>query len=82
MQNERKNSRTSTKSRSVKFHSCGTPQRYYIDSYADVEEVEEFARLIVKDCAGIYEAIDNGNDVEGTDVYTVALSSRYFGVSG
>lgn len=57
-----------------------TPQRYYIDSYADVEEVEEFARLIVKDCAGIYEAIDNGNDVEGTDVYTVALSSRYFGV--
>lgn len=59
-----------------------TPQRYYIDSYADVEELEEFARLIVKDCAGIYEAIDNGNDVEGTDVYTVALSSRYFGVSG
>lgn len=56
-----------------------TPQRYYIDSYADAEEVEEFARLIVKDCAGIYEAIDNGNNVEGTDVYTVALSSRYFG---
>lgn len=59
-----------------------TPRRYFVDGYADIEEVEEFARLIVKDCAGIYEAIDNGNEVEGTDVYTVALSSRYFGVSG
>ena len=58
-----------------------TPRRYFVDGYADIEEVEEFARLIVKDCAGIYEAIDNGNEVEGTDVYTVALSSRYFGVS-
>ena len=55
-----------------------TPRRYFVDGYADIEEVEEFARLIVKDCAGIYEAIDNGNNVEGTDVYTVALSSRYF----
>ena len=28
-----------------------TPRRYYIDGHADLEEVERFARLIVRECA-------------------------------
>jgi hypothetical protein len=41
----------------------------------------KFAELIVQECAGIYEAIDNGNKVEGTENYLEALHKR-FGVKG
>lgn len=27
-----------------------TPRRYFINGHADIEEVEEFAKLIVKEC--------------------------------
>jgi len=37
-----------------------TPRRYFIDGYADLEEVEEFAQLIVRECAGIVtDAVDH-----------------------
>lgn len=38
-----------------------------------------FAKLIVKECAGIYEKIDNGNLHMGTDNYLEALQ-KHFGV--
>ena len=38
---------------------------------------DKFAELIVKDCAGVYEAIDNGNEQEGTLNYIKALKRRY-----
>ena len=40
---------------------------------------EKFAELIVRDCAGIYEKIDNGNLHMGTDNYLEALQ-KHFGV--
>ena len=30
-----------------------TPRRYFIDGHADLEEVEKFAELIVRECADI-----------------------------
>ena len=39
--------------------------------------MEKFAELIVKECAGIYDAIDNGNLVMGTDDYLEALTKRF-----
>ena len=44
---------------------------------ASVNALEKFAELIVKDCAGVYEAIDNGNEQEGTLNYIKALKRRY-----
>lgn len=38
---------------------------------------QKFAELIIEECAGIYDAIDNGNLVEGTDNYLEALSERF-----
>ena len=40
---------------------------------------EKFAELIVRECAGIYEKIDNGNLHMGTDNYLEALQ-EHFGV--
>jgi hypothetical protein len=42
-------------------------------------DVEKFAELIVKECAGIYSKIDNGNSHMGTDDYLTALV-KHFGV--
>ena len=41
---------------------------------------EKFAELIVKECAGIYSKIDNGNLHMGTDNYLEALHKTFFGV--
>lgn len=43
-------------------------------------ELEQFAQLIVKECAGIYDMIDNGNLHMGTDNYPEALRRTFFGV--
>ena len=40
---------------------------------------EKFAELIVRECAGIYDKIDNGNLHMGTDNYLEALQ-KHFGV--
>ncbi len=40
---------------------------------------EKFAELIVKECAGMYSKIDNGNLHMGTDDYLEALQ-KHFGV--
>ena len=44
------------------------------------EFIERFARLIVRECAGIYDKIDNGNLHMGTDDYLEALDKTFFGV--
>jgi hypothetical protein len=41
--------------------------------------VNHFAELIVRDCAGIYNKLDNGNQHLGTDDYLEALQ-KHFGV--
>jgi hypothetical protein len=41
---------------------------------------EVFAELIVRECAGIYSKIDNGNLHMGTDDYLEALHKTFFGV--
>ena len=43
------------------------------------QELEQFARLIVRECAGIYDKIDNGNAHLGTEDYLEALY-KHFGV--
>ena len=40
----------------------------------------KFAELIVRECAGIYDKIDNGNSHMGTDDYLEALHRTFFGV--
>jgi len=39
--------------------------------------LEKFAELIVKECAGIYDKIDNGNLHMGTDNYIEALHKTF-----
>ena len=46
----------------------------------EVFDKEKFAKLIVRDCAGIYDKIDNGNLHMGTDDYLEALHRTFFGV--
>jgi hypothetical protein len=41
------------------------------------ENMEKFAELIVRECAGIYEKIDNGNLHMGTDNYLEALQKHF-----
>ena len=41
------------------------------------DELVKFAELIVRECAGIYDAIDNGNSVMGTDDYLEALAKHF-----
>ena len=42
-------------------------------------KLEKFAELIIKQCLGIYESIDNGNHVMGTFDYPEAVV-KYFGM--
>ncbi len=44
------------------------------------DRIEKFAELIVRECAGIYDKIDNGNLHQGTDNYLEALI-KHFGVT-
>ena len=39
----------------------------------DMPSLEMFAELIVKECRNIYNLIDNGNPVHGTEDYLDAL---------
>jgi hypothetical protein len=39
---------------------------------------KQFAELIVKECAGIYSKIDNGNLHMGTDDYLEALHKTFW----
>lgn len=39
--------------------------------------LKKFAELIVRECAGIYSKIDNGNQHFGTDDYLEALQKHF-----
>ena len=39
--------------------------------------LEKFAELLIRECAMIYEKIDNGNLHEGTDDYIEALDKTF-----
>lgn len=41
------------------------------------EVVEKFALRIIGKCASIYSAIDNGNQVQGTEDYLEALHKTF-----
>ena len=41
------------------------------------ETLEKFAEFIVRECAGIYSKIDNGNLHMGTDDYLEALHKTF-----
>ena len=41
------------------------------------ENLKKFAELIVQECAGIYDKIDNGNLHMGTDNYLEALHKTF-----
>lgn len=43
------------------------------------DELEKFAQMIVRECGGIYDKIDNGNPHMGTNNYLKALA-LHFGV--
>jgi hypothetical protein len=55
---------------------CKHPDNYHQGPWMDYIQ---FAELIVKECAGIYSKIDNGNLHMGTDNYLEALQ-KHFGV--
>lgn len=40
-------------------------------------DIEQFAKLVVQECAGIYDKIDNGNLHMGTDDYLEALHRTF-----
>jgi len=41
---------------------------------------EKFAELIIRECLGLYDSIDNGNLPHGTDNYFLAIE-RHFGAN-
>jgi hypothetical protein len=43
----------------------------------DEFDPKKFAQLIIAECGGIYESIDNGNKPEGTDDYFKAVRRRF-----
>lgn len=60
--------------RDDEFTNMELQKMYIPDCFA-----EKFADLIMKECAGIYDKIDNGNLHMGTDNYLEALQ-KHFGV--
>ena len=64
----------------AKQASHQSPDGYPVTIPYSKDFAEKFAELIVKECAGIYSKIDNGNLHMGTDDYLEALHRTFFGV--
>jgi len=58
----------------VQSHAKDNTLHYY-----NPEFIEKFSELIIRECAGIYSKIDNGNQHLGTYDYLEALQ-KHFGV--
>ena len=58
-------------------NATGSPENRTNGKSYNQNYEEKFAELIVRECAGIYDAIDNGNKQEGTDDYLEALRRRF-----
>ena len=41
-----------------------TPRRYFIDGYADLEEVKKFAELIVEECRNVVSGVYRNTPLE------------------
>jgi hypothetical protein len=54
-------------------------ERYATPDYQTVERelIEKFARLLVRECATVYDMIDNGNKHLGTRDYPTALLRHF-----
>ena len=55
-----------------------TPRRYFIHGHADLEEVERFAALIVRECAEF--ANEHNFEVEGVTLGIGEAIEQHFGV--
>lgn len=56
---------------------CNSDGKPVVDNFEEHFSIGKFAELIVAECAGIYDAIDNGNLHMGTDNYLGALSKHF-----
>ena len=57
-----------------------TPRRYFVHGHADLEEVEKFAELIVRECAHLVGGYTKENEF-GTDVKEAYEEiTKHFGV--
>ena len=65
--------------RELAEQSIGANPTYAAATIMASPELEQFAMLIVRECAGIYDKIDNGNAHLGTEDYLEALH-KHFGV--
>jgi hypothetical protein len=52
-----------------------TPRRYFVNGYADLEEVEKFAELIVKECIDKITTYDlvPGHSAKWEDIYDIYI---------
>ena len=48
-----------------------------LDPLSQKQVDEKFAKLIVRECAMLYQSIDNGNRPHGTDDYLTALDLHF-----
>lgn len=57
------------------------PRQAVTHYWFSIDDLDKFVAAItqdiVKECAGIYDAIDNGNPVHGTDDYLKALAAHF-----
>ena len=63
-----------------------TPRRYFVHGHADLEEVEKFAELIVRECLEQIDRIRDGCEDDGEDQQALGADwaglavARHFGV--
>ena len=43
------------KSGLINYVDNETPRRYFIDGYADLEEVEKFAESVIRECVSLFD---------------------------
>lgn len=53
------------------------PAWVWSESSRNPGSLEKFAELIVRECAMLYQSIDNGNRPHGTDDYLTALKLHF-----
>ena len=72
------NKRTLELAKQAGFYVAGDGKIYIPTTDEEITAVQErFAQLIVGECAGIYDKIDNGNLHMGTDDYLEALHKTF-----
>ncbi len=49
-----------------------TPRHYFIDGWADIEQVEDFYKLVIEECLSVIE-----RDIQYNQMTLIASSSQY-----